>query len=70
MVRLEKQAARVTELAVQQVRSRGAEEQEPPVRRSSSKRIEAENRINFLVGRYPQAVKPKRREVQGALCRR
>ncbi|MEZ4255640.1 MAG: TolC family protein [Polyangiales bacterium] len=56
IVKLEKQAARVTELAVQRFeaevlknRSRLFEVQQ--------QRVQAENRINFLVGRYPQPVK-------------
>lgn len=55
VVRLEKLAARVTELAVQRF--------EAEVMKNKSRqfeleqlRIEAENRINFLVGRFPQPV--------------
>jgi NodT family efflux transporter outer membrane factor (OMF) lipoprotein len=55
IVKLEKQAARVTELAVQRF--------EAEVLKNKSRlygleqeRIQAENRINFLVGRYPQTV--------------
>ncbi|HTU59951.1 MAG TPA: TolC family protein, partial [Polyangiales bacterium] len=55
VVKLEKQAARVTQLAVARF--------EAEVLRSQSRqfeveqqRVEAENRINFLLGRYPQAV--------------
>lgn len=56
VVRLEKLAARVTQLAVQRF--------EAEVLKNTSRqfdleqqRIEAENRINFLVGRFPQPVK-------------
>lgn len=55
VVRLQKQAAKVTELAVQRF--------EAEVLKNQSRQydlqqriIEAENRINILVGRYPQAV--------------
>lgn len=55
VVRLEKQGARVTELAVQRF--------EAEVARSQSRRfeleqriVETENRLNFLVGRYPQRI--------------
>lgn len=55
VVRLQKQAARVTELAVQRF--------EAEVLKSKSRRydleqqkVQAENRINFLLGRYPQPV--------------
>ncbi len=55
IVRLEKQAARVTELAVRRF--------EAEVLKNQSRQyyirqqiIEAENRINFLVGRFPQPV--------------
>lgn len=56
VVRLEKQAARVTQLAVQRF--------EAEVLKNRSRlydleqaRIQAENRINFLVGRYPEPVR-------------
>ncbi|RYZ66281.1 MAG: TolC family protein, partial [Proteobacteria bacterium] len=55
VVKLEKQAARVTELAVQRF--------EAEVLKTRSRlydveqeRVQAENRINFLLGRYPQPV--------------
>lgn len=55
VVRMEKQAARVTELAVQRF--------EAEVLKNKSRlydlrqeRVQAENRINFLVGRFPQPV--------------
>lgn len=55
VVRLEKQAARVTELAVQRF------EAEVLKNRSrlydvEQERVQTQNRINFLVGRYPQPV--------------
>ena len=55
VVRAEKQAARVTQLAVQRF------EAEVLKNRSrlfdlQQERVQAENRINFLVGRYPQKV--------------
>lgn len=55
VVRLQKQAARVTELAVQRF------EAEVLKNRSKKydleqKRVEAENKINFLVGRFPRRV--------------
>ena len=55
IVKLEKQAARVTELAVQRF------EAEVLKNRSrlydlEQQRVQAENRINFLMGRYPQPV--------------
>lgn len=58
VVRLEKQAARVTELAVQRF------EAEVLKNRSrlfdlEQERVQAENRINFLVGRFPQPVARK-----------
>jgi NodT family efflux transporter outer membrane factor (OMF) lipoprotein len=55
VVRLQKQAARVTELAVQRFEAEVFKNQS---RRFTleQQRIEAENRINFLVGRFPQSV--------------
>lgn len=55
VVRLEKQAARVTELAVQRFE---AEVLKNKSRRFllEQERVQAENRINFLVGRFPQPV--------------
>jgi NodT family efflux transporter outer membrane factor (OMF) lipoprotein len=55
VVKIEKQAARVTQLAVQRF------EAEVLKNRSrlydlEQERVQAENRINFLVGRYPQPV--------------
>ncbi|MFZ5440018.1 MAG: TolC family protein [Myxococcota bacterium] len=66
VVRLEKQAARVTELAVQRFeaevlknRSRLFELQQ--------ERVQAENRINFLVGRFPQPVARDARQFDAPL---
>ena len=66
VVRLEKQAARVTELAVQRF--------EAEVLKNRSRiydleqaRVQTENRINFLVGRYPQPVKRSAQEFKSAL---
>ena len=55
IVKLKKEAARATELAVQRFEAEVLKNQS---RRYSleQQRIEAENRINFLVGRYPQHV--------------
>ncbi len=66
VVRLEKLAARVTELAVQRF------EAEVLKNRSrlydlEQERIQAENRINFLVGRYPQPVKRNPDELKAPL---
>ncbi len=60
VVKLQKQAARVTELAVQRFE---AEVLKNKSRRYDleQERVQAENRINFLVGRYPQ---PVRRDAQ------
>ncbi|MGE0393417.1 MAG: TolC family protein [Vicinamibacterales bacterium] len=57
VVRLQKEAARATELAVQRF---VAEVQKNQSRQFAllQKRVEAENRINVLLGRYPQAVRP------------
>jgi len=56
VVRLEKQAARVTELAVQRFE---AELMKNQSRKYDllQQRVQAENRINFLLGRFPQPVK-------------
>lgn len=66
IVKLQKQAARVTELAVQRF--------EAEVRKNQSRRydleqerVQAENRINFLVGRYPQPVARDAHELDNTL---
>lgn len=66
VVKLEKVAARVTELAVQRF------EAEVLKNRSrlftvEQERVQAENRINFLVGRYPQPVARNAEEFNDAL---
>lgn len=66
VVKLEKQAARVTELAVQRF------EAEVLKNRSrlydvEQERVQAENRINFLLGRYPQPVRRNPRDFDAAL---
>jgi outer membrane protein, multidrug efflux system len=66
VVKVQKQAARVTELAVQRF------EAEVLKNRSrlydlEQERVQAENRINFLVGRYPQHVARNPRTFQAPL---
>jgi outer membrane protein TolC len=55
IVNLEKQAARVTQLAVQRFEAEVLKNQSRQYD-LEQRRIEAENRINFLLGRYPQTV--------------
>lgn len=55
VVRLEKQAARVTELAVQRFEAEVLKNKSR-LYNLEQERVQAENRINFLVGRYPQPV--------------
>jgi outer membrane protein, multidrug efflux system len=66
VVKIEKAAARVTQLAVQRF--------EAEVLKNQSKRfkleqqiIETENRVNFLVGRYPQPVARNSRQLSAPL---
>jgi len=66
IVKLEKEAARVTELAVQRF--------EAEVLKNKSRiyvleqqRVEAENRINFLVGRFPQPVARNSKDFEAPL---
>jgi NodT family efflux transporter outer membrane factor (OMF) lipoprotein len=66
VVKLQKQAARVTELAVQRF------EAEVLKNRSrlydlEQEKIQTENRINFLVGRYPQPVRRNSEEFKARL---
>lgn len=66
VVKVQKEAARVTELAVQRF------EAEVLKNRSrlydiEQERIHAENRINFLVGRYPQPVNRRAEELDAPL---
>lgn len=55
MVKLEKLAARVTELAVQRFEAE-LMQYKSRVFRLQQERIQVENKINFLVGRYPQPI--------------
>jgi NodT family efflux transporter outer membrane factor (OMF) lipoprotein len=55
IVKLQKQAARVTQLAVQRFEAEVLKNQSRQFD-LEQQRIEAENRINFLLGRYPQTV--------------
>lgn len=55
VVKLEKQAARVTELAVQRFEAE-VQKNKGRLYDVEQERVQAENRINFLVGRYPQPV--------------
>lgn len=55
VVRLEKQAARVTELAVQRFEAEVLKNQSRQYD-VEQKIVETQNRINFLVGRYPQPI--------------
>ena len=66
VMRVEKQAARVTQLAVQRF--------EAEVLKNRSRlydleqaRVQVENRINFLAGRFPQPVRRNGQELQNAL---
>lgn len=56
VVKLEKLAARVTELAVQRFEAELLKN-ESRLYDLEQERVQTENRINFLVGRYPQPVK-------------
>lgn len=55
VVKLEKIAARVTELAVQRFQAE-VQKNQSRLYEVQQERVQAENRINFLLGRYPQAV--------------
>ncbi|MBY0401531.1 TolC family protein [Myxococcota bacterium] len=55
MIRLEKQAARVTELAVQRFEAEVAKNQSR-LYEIKQQIVVTENRINFLAGRYPQPI--------------
>lgn len=55
IVRLEKQAARATQLAVQRFEAEVLKNQSRQFA-LEQQRVEAENRINFLLGRFPQPV--------------
>jgi NodT family efflux transporter outer membrane factor (OMF) lipoprotein len=66
IVKLEKQAARVTQLAVQRFEAEVLKNQSRQFD-LEQKRIEAENRINFLVGRFPQPVARSAQGLKGPL---
>ena len=66
VVKLEKQAARVTELAVQRFEAEVLKNRSR-LYNLEQERIEAENRINFLVGRYPQRVARNAEEFKAPL---
>jgi multidrug efflux system outer membrane protein len=55
VVKLQKEAARVSQLAVQRFEAEVLKNQSRQFA-LEQQRVEAENRINFLLGRYPQAV--------------
>lgn len=66
LIKIEKQAARVTELAVQRF------EAELLKNRShrfelEQERVQVQNRLNFLVGRYPQAIERHAKELEAPL---
>jgi NodT family efflux transporter outer membrane factor (OMF) lipoprotein len=66
VVRLQKEAARVTELAVQRFAAEVLKNQSRKYA-LEQERIETENRINFLVGRFPQAVERDSKRFGGPL---
>jgi NodT family efflux transporter outer membrane factor (OMF) lipoprotein len=66
LIKVQKQAARVTELAVRRfeaevLKNRSVRPQ------LEQERVQVQNRINFLVGRYPQAVERQVRELDAPL---
>jgi outer membrane protein TolC len=66
VVRQEKQAARVTELAVQRFEAELLENKSR-ISELEQQRVLVENRINFLVGRYPQPVARNARQLEDPL---
>jgi NodT family efflux transporter outer membrane factor (OMF) lipoprotein len=66
IVKLEKQAARVTQLAVQRFEAEVLKNRSRQYK-LEQERIEAENRINFLLGRYPQSVARNAQSFQGPI---
>lgn len=66
VVKVEKEAARVTELAVQRFEAEVLKNQSR-LYDVEQQRIRAENRINFLVGRYPQRVNRRPEELDAPL---
>lgn len=67
MVKLEMQAARVTQLAVQRFEAE-LMQYKSRVFRFQQERIQIENKINFLVGRYPQPIERDAGDFQGSLA--
>lgn len=66
MVKLEKQAARLTQLAVQRFEAEVLKNQSRKYD-LEQRRIEAENQINFLLGRFPQSVTRHAQAFRGPL---
>lgn len=66
MIRVEKQAARVTELAVQRFEAEVLKNKSV-LYELEQERVQVENRINFLLGRYPQAVARRPQELKAPL---
>lgn len=66
LVKLEKQAARVTELAVQRFEAELAKNRSA-LADVEQERVQVENRINFLVGRYPRPVARRAQELDAPL---
>lgn len=66
VVRLEKQAARVTDLAVKRFEAEVLKNRSRLFDLEQERKL-AENRINFLVGRYPQAVERDARQLEAPL---
>ncbi len=66
IVKLEKQAARVTQLAVQRFEAEVLKNQSRQFE-LEQQRVEAENRINFLLGRFPQPVARDSQAFKGPL---
>lgn len=66
VVKLEKQAARVTELAVQRFEAEVLKNRSH-LYNVEQDRVQTENRLNFLVGRFPQPVKRDAQEFKAPL---
>ncbi len=66
VVKLEKEAARVTELAVQRFEAE-LQKNRARVFDVEQEVVQTENRLNFLVGRYPQTVAREPRELDAPL---
>jgi outer membrane protein, multidrug efflux system len=66
VMRIQKQAARVTQLAVQRFEAEVLKNQSRLYELEQA-RVQAENRINFLVGRFPQPVARNAQELQNPL---